>query len=431
MPVLPDSLTTLTSQVISKGQPKLIASGFSQLGLADQLIRALAKIGWTEATSIQKISLPAALTGKDIIVSAQTGSGKTAVFILPLIHRILTAKERHSAPKGLILAPTRELAVQTHKVFKALARFTDLKSVLLIGGEPFKHQIAKLRSKPEVVIATPGRLVEHIEKDHADLTELDMLVFDEADRMLDMGFADAIQKVVVQCSPRRQSLLFSATLKHKDYKTIEGTLKNPLRIQLAQNVGHNSRILQQRVLVDSDKHKEALVASLIAEEQVRRVIVFCNTRIQAERLSHVLRYKKLKAAYIHGEVSQNQRKQIMNRFLDSKIHVLVATDLAARGLDIDDIGLVINFTVPNSGDEYTHRIGRCGRAGQPGKAISLVSAAEWNRMSSIERYLKIRCQPRRVESLPTLYKGPKKVKKSGKACGKPKRKASAKRNTNK
>lgn len=397
-------------------------TGFLDLGLHQQLLKALEKLGFSEPTEVQQQAVPKALNGRDVLVSAKTGSGKTAAFILPMLHLFLSDDKPRSSTRGLILLPTRELALQTQKIFEQLAAYTHIKSGLIIGGEAFKFQVASIRKNPEVFIATPGRLVEHLEKGNLDFSDIETFVLDEADRMLDMGFAEDMQKIASACNPERQTLLFSATLKHKAFGALKDTLKQPVHVRINSREQGHSEIVQQLVLADDDRHKENLAAALIAEEEANRVFVFCKTRAECQKVSNMLRAKKLNVAYIHGEVSQSDRKQVMNRFRDGKLQVLVATDVAARGLDIKDIDLVINFTVAQSGDDHVHRVGRTGRAGEKGLAITLINALEWNQMSSIERYLKIRFEPRKVKGLVANYTGPKKLKKSGKAAGTKKKK---------
>jgi len=397
----------------------------SELSLHPQLFKALDKLGFVEATQVQEQAIPLALAGKDLMVSAKTGSGKTAAFMLPLMHRLQTNPRPKSGPRALILLPTRELALQTQKMFERLAAFTQIKCGLIIGGEAFKHQIASIRKNPEVFIATPGRLVEHLEKGSLDFNDLEVLILDEADRMLDMGFTEAMNTIAAACNAERQTLLFSATLSHQGFSHIEAILNQPESIVTDTHRQAHSHIQQQMVLADDGKHKEKLITALVKEEGASRVFVFCNTRDQCAQLGSTLQNQGMKIGYIHGEIAQSIRKQVMNRFRDGKITILVATDVAARGLDIQDVDLVINYSVAHSGDDHVHRVGRTGRAGQAGKAITLVSDIEWNQMSSIERYLKIRFELRQVKGLEAVYRGPKKLKKSGKAAGgkKPSKKA--------
>lgn len=389
----------------------------TDLPLNPQLFKALDKLGFTEATEVQSQAIPVALTGKDLMVAAKTGSGKTAAFLLPLLHRLLAAPAPRSGTRALILLPTRELALQTQKMFENLASFTPIKCGLIIGGEAFKHQIASIRKNPDVVIATPGRLVEHLDKGSIDFLDLEVLILDEADRMLDMGFTEDMNRIASSCPATRQNLLFSATLSHQGFEHIKAILNAPDTIITDTHRQAHSHIEQQIVLADDAKHKEKLITALVKEEGATRVFVFCNTRQQCQQLGSTLQNQGLKIGYIHGEIAQSIRKQVMSRFRDGKITILVATDVAARGLDIQNVELVINYTVAHSGDDHVHRVGRTGRAGQAGKAITLVTSLEWNQMSSIERYLKIRFEPRRVKGLEAVYQGPRKLKKSGKAVG--------------
>lgn len=395
---------------------------FNDFPLEPQLLKALEALNFSEATEVQEKAIPAILDGSDVMVSSKTGSGKTAAFIVPLLNRLLTLNKLNTSTLALILLPTRELALQTQTAFKKFAAYTQIKSGVIIGGEAYKHQVATLRKNPEVLIATPGRLVEHIEKGNTDFSDIEMLILDEADRMLDMGFAEDMHAIASACRSERQNLLFSATLKHKGMSKIDPLMREPLRLTIDPRGTAHTQIKQYRVLADDDKHKEQLTVALIAEQQAQRVMIFCNTRKQCQQLSNVLRYKTLKSDFIHGEISQSDRKQVLNRFRDGKLRVLVATDLAARGLDIKDIDLVINFSMAHSGDDHIHRIGRTGRADQSGTAISLIDSSEWNLMSSVERYLKFRFEPRSVQGLKATYKGPKKVKTSGKAMGTKKKK---------
>jgi ATP-dependent RNA helicase SrmB len=389
----------------------------TDLSLDKRLHRALEKLGFSDATEVQTKAIPPALDGKDLMVSAKTGSGKTAAFVLPMLNRLLASEARNSGTRALILLPTRELALQTQKAFKQFAAFTHIKSGLIIGGEAFKYQIVTIRNNPEVLIATPGRLVDHIEKGTTDFSDLEVLILDEADRMLDMGFADDMNVIASACKAERQNLLFSATLEHRAIDRIKPILNDPLPIVIDSHRQAHSQIVQQKILADDPAHKEKLVTALIDEEQATRVFVFCNTREQCQQLGISLKRGSIKADFIHGEISQSERKQVMNRFRDGKLTVLVATDVAARGLDVPDVSMVINFNVAQNGDDHVHRIGRTGRAGLLGKAVTLVSANEWNLQSSIERYLKVRIGIRKIKGLEGTYTGPRKLKKSGKAAG--------------
>ena len=395
---------------------------FEQTALSKPLLRAVPALEYQELTPVQERCIPEILAERDLLVSARTGTGKTAAFLLPLLERMLAKPAPKSGTRGLILAPTRELALQIQKVFEVLAKYTPLKCGRIIGGEAFKHQVASLRRNPEFLVATPGRLVEHIERGTPDFRDLEYLVLDEADRMLDMGFAIDMHTIASSCNTERQTLLFSATLKHRGLAGVKELMREPVSIHIAAAEG-NVSITQQAVLADDVKHKQQLVLALLEEQQAQRVFVFCNTREQTRQLGNVLKYHKLNVDAIHGEIPQSERKQVMNRFRQGQLQVLVATDVAARGLDVDNVDLVINFDVAQSGDDHLHRIGRTGRAGLSGLAVTLVSANEWDRMSSIERYLKLRFERRVLEGFKATYKGPRKLKKSGKAAGAKKKKS--------
>jgi ATP-dependent RNA helicase SrmB len=268
-----------------------------------------------------------------------------------------------------------------------------------------------------VIIATPGRLVEHLEKGSIDFHDLEFLVLDEADRMLDMGFTEDMNKIADACKAQRQNLLFSATLNHRNFGRIASILDNPVSIEVDSFKEGHSQITQQMILADDDAHKQKLIFALVKEENAGKVFVFCKTRAQCTAVGEHLARTELKVGYLHGDIPQSDRKQVLNRFRDNKLQVLVATDVAARGLDVADVDLVINYTVAHSGDDHVHRVGRTGRAGKEGKAIMLVDRIDWNKNSSIERYLKIRFEQRSVKGLKAAYTGPDKVKKSGKAAG--------------
>lgn len=403
---------------------------FSKSKLHERLKKSAEKLGFQTLTPVQEAVIPVVASGKDIVVSSRTGSGKTGAFIFPMLEQFLENPKVSGGTRALVLVPTRELALQIKKNFEQIASFTQIKCGLVIGGEPFKYQVASIRRNPEVIIATPGRLVEHIEKNTVDFKELEFLVLDEADLMLDMGFAEELMAISDACREERQNLLFSATFNHKAFSRVRARLKNPHHIKLDEAFAENTDISHRCILADDDKHKERLVAELVKQEEPDRGFVFCRTRLQAQKVSNLLRAGKIRAEYIHGEISQSDRKQVLNRFRDGKIQVLVATDLAARGLDVEGVDLVINFTVAASGDDYVHRVGRTGRAGHAGVAVSLIDAREWNKMSSISRYLKIQPDWRAIEGLEAQYKGPKKVKSSGKAAG-PKKNKNAKMARNK
>jgi len=367
-------------------------SQFSDFNLHPSLDKALEKLDFENCTPVQTQAIPPALEGKDLMACASTGSGKTLAFLIPIFNRLLDNPQPNSSTRALIILPTRELALQTQKVADQLAAFSSIKSGLVIGGEPFKYQIASIRRNPEIIIATPGRLVEHIEKKTTDFSDLEVLVLDEADRMLDMGFAEDMEQIIAACNPMRQILLFSATLKHKSIASIEKVLNSPIHIRVDSHRESAGNILQQITLSDGDDHKKRVIAALATDESYNKIFVFCNTRIQCQKLGEHLITKDIKAGFIHSEISQSMRKQILNRFIQGHLKILACTDVAARGLDIPGVDLVVNYNVPRSGNDYIHRIGRTGRGEDEGTSITLVESVEWNLMSSIERYLKIQLE---------------------------------------
>ena len=401
---------------------------FAQFALHERLLRAVAELKFVEPTAVQAAAIPVALEGRDLRVIAQTGSGKTAAFVLPLLNRLLgdgSSKARLSV-RGLILLPTRELAQQTLKEVERFARYTFLKAGLITGGEDFKVQAAMLR-KIDIVIGTPGRLIEHANAGNLLFDDVEMLVLDEADRMLDMGFAEDVQRLAELCCARRQTLLFSATSGGSALReVVSRVLHEPQHLQLNRVSELAEGIQQQTITADHAQHKEALVAWLLSHEVYDKAIVFCNTRAQADHLYGKLVAAQFKTFVLHGEKDQKDRKLAIERLRQGAVKVLVATDVAARGLDVEGLDLVINFDMPRSGDEYLHRVGRTGRAGNQGLAISLICHNDWNLMSSIERYLKQRFEKRSIKELKGSYQGPKNLKASGKAAGTKKKKTDAK-----
>ncbi len=404
-----------------------VTSVFSQFALHERLLKAVAELKFVEPTPVQAAAIPLALQGRDLRVTAQTGSGKTAAFVLPLLNRLVDLKGGRVEIRSLILLPTRELAQQTLKQVQLFAQFTYIKAGLVTGGEDFKEQAAMLRKVPDVLIGTPGRLLEHLNAGNLDLSHVQVMILDEADRMLDMGFAEDMERLCKECENREQTLLFSATTGGAALRDIIGkVLKDPEHLMLnsVSQLAEGTR--QQIITADHDQHKEQIVQWLLANETFDKAIIFTNTRALADRIYGHLVAKDVKAFVLHGEKDQKDRKLAIERFKQGSSKVLVATDVAARGLDIDGLDLVINFDMPRSGDEYVHRVGRTGRAGGEGLAISLITHNDWNLMSSIERYLKQQFERRVIKEVKGTYNGPKKVKASGKAAGAKKKKVDKK-----
>ncbi len=407
---------------VEKEEPAEGLSQFDALGLHERLVRGLDELEYKQPTPVQAATIPEALKGGDLIVGAETGSGKTVAFMLPMLQRFHTNPAPRSGTRALVLVPTRELARQVDKQCEVLGRYTYIKSGMITGGDSFKFQASILRKNPEIVIATPGRLMEHLERGTVDFSDLEVLVLDEADRMLDMGFSADVITIASRCPEKRQTLLFSATMKQKGLREMtEQVLTDPQTIMLNTARDPHENIRQQIILADDLDHKEKLLNWLLKNETYEKAVIFTNTRVQAHRLNSLLRYHKHRAAALHGDMTQDERNQVMQHLREGRVNVLVATDVAARGLDVKGIGLVINLDMARSGDDYVHRIGRTGRAGEQGLAITFISAPEWNLMASIERYLKVRFERRAIDGLRGHYKGPKKVKASGKAAGRKKK----------
>ncbi|BCG23365.1 ATP-dependent RNA helicase SrmB [Pseudomonas tohonis] len=404
-----------------------VAPVFSQFALHERLLKAVAELKFAEPTPVQQAAIPPALEGRDLRVTAQTGSGKTAAFVLPLLNRLIGEAKPRERIRSLILLPTRELAQQTLREVERFSQFTFIKSGIVTGGEDFKVQAAMLRKLPDVLVSTPGRLIEHLNSGTVDLKEVEVLVLDEADRMLDMGFAEDMQRITAECANRKQTLLFSATTGGAALREVSAkVLNDPLHLRLNGVEQLNESTRQQIITADDIAHKEALARWLLANEDYQKAIVFTNTRAQADRFYGHLVAAGYKAFVLHGDKDQKDRKLAIDRVREGGTKVLVATDVAARGLDIQGMDLVINFDMPRSGDEYVHRVGRTGRAGGEGLAISLICHNDWNLMSSVERYLKQSFERRVIKELKGSYSGPKKVKASGKAAGVKKKKTDKK-----
>ncbi len=391
---------------------------FSDLSLDKQLLSAVEKMGFEQPTPVQLQAIPLALKHQDLLVSAETGSGKTAAFLLPTLHQLLTLPFGKTGVRALILTPTRELAQQIFKHCQQLAEFTELRTGLITGGDDFRLQQNMLRRNTEIVIATPGRLLELMDQEIPDFSNLDVLILDEADRMLDMGFSEDVLTIADSCNAGRQTLLFSATLTHFGViKMADKVLKDHEIVALNTLYDGHRNIEQQIVLADDNDHKQKLLAWLLQNETYDKALVFTNSRLQADALRGPLRGQKLRVGVLHGEMDQKDRNRMMELFREGSVNIMIATDLAARGLDIKGINLVINFDVPRNGVNYIHRIGRTGRVDELGLTIALVKHTEWNLMSGIERFLKQKFKLRSIKELAGKYKGPKKLKASGKATG--------------
>ncbi len=365
---------------------------FEELGLSSEVLRALDEQGYDTPTPIQSKAIPVVLSGIDVMASAQTGTGKTAGFTLPLLQRLSQNKpptpRRNGAVRALILTPTRELAAQIVESVQLYGRYLDMRSAVVFGGVSINPQISKLRKGVEILVATPGRLLDHAGQGTVDLSSVEILVLDEADRMLDMGFIHDVKRVLKLLPEKtdRQSLLFSATFSADIKKLANSMLNNPQLVEVAPQNATADRIEQQVYKVDKVRKRE-LLSKLIEDENWSQVLVFTRTKHGANRLAEQLGKDGHTAAAIHGNKSQGARTRALAGFKDANIKVLVATDIAARGLDIDQLPNVVNFELPNVPEDYVHRIGRTARAGMSGKAVSLVCVDEDKLLAGIERLI--------------------------------------------
>jgi ATP-dependent RNA helicase RhlE len=357
---------------------------FSQLGLAPAQLSACKSLGYNEPTPIQRQAIPVILSGRDVIGCAETGTGKTAAFLLPILQNI--SERSRPGLRVLVLAPTRELALQIQKNYGELNRVKTNRSVIAIGGANIRTQISELRKGACVLVATPGRLLDLTERGAVNLSTIEVLVLDEADRMLDMGFLPAIRRVLAMLPTKRQTLLFSATMSASIEQLARSTMKEPKLIEVNQR-GQAATMVEQTAYHVEQHSKTALLLELLEKEgdEFERVLVFTRTRRGAERLSHILKARDHSVNRIHADRSQPQREAALREFSDGRARVLVATDIAARGLDVDSVSHVINYDVPAAPEDYVHRVGRTGRAGNQGKAITIVAPVDELSMRAIER----------------------------------------------
>lgn len=360
---------------------------FDTLNLLPGLLRAIDEKGYKTPTPIQLQAIPLILAGEDLIAGSQTGTGKTAGYTLPMLQRLMRTSQGKSFPRALILTPTRELAAQVGEDIAAYGKFLPLKSTVIFGGVNINPQIKALRAGVDIIVATPGRLLDHFGQRTIDLSKIEFLVLDEADRMLDMGFIHDIRKILAILPKRRQNLLFSATFSPEIKALAESFLTAPKNVEVARHNTAAETVAQHIYPVDS-KRKRELLSHLIAKGQWKQVLVFTRTKHGANRLTKQLETDGIKAAAIHGNKSQAARTKALADFKRGAIRVLVATDIAARGLDIDHLPHVVNFELPYVPEDYIHRIGRTGRAGHSGEAISLVCVDEHKLLKEIERLLK-------------------------------------------
>jgi ATP-dependent RNA helicase SrmB len=397
---------------------------FAQLELDDELCRAVAELGYSSPTSIQQLVIPDAMEGYDIMASAPTGTGKTAAFLLPVCQYLLDhPKHTEGSTRALVLVPTRELANQVAEQARAIMKYTDLTCGVITGGINYGTDREVLELRPDVMVATPGRLFEHIEKETFDCRDIESLVLDEADRMLDMGFSSIVYQIAAEARWRKQSMLFSATLEGRGVHTFaRDLLKDPKVFDAESSRKEKAKTLQWYHLCDDLAHKDALLEYLLSNS-IESCIVFIKTRERLRALQNKL-MNKYPLAFLQGDMPQDKRNAALAKFKSGEVKILLATDVAARGIDVPNVSHVINYDMPRGADVYVHRIGRTGRAGAKGIAISLIEAHDFIWVGKIQRYTGEAFKARVIDGLKPKYKAPTLVKKS-----KPKSKDKRKKKT--
>lgn len=404
---------------------------FKELGLDNRLLKTLNHYAFAQATEIQCKAIPVVMAGKDLLASSKTGSGKTLAFVLPMLHNSLKSKALSAKdPRGVILAPTRELAKQVYGELRSMLSGLSYEATLIVGGENFNDQVKALRRHPKFIVATPGRLADHLDHRSLFLDGLETLILDEADRMLDLGFAPQLRQISLAAKHRcRQTLMFSATLDHGQVNDIAyEMLKEPKRIAVGDAHEQHQDISQTFYLCDHLDHKEAILDRILHDVEYRQLIIFTATRVDTERLTTQLNESKLKAVALSGELNQAKRNTIMSQFERGVFKILVTTDVASRGLDIANVTHVINFDMPKHTEEYVHRVGRTGRAGNKGDAISLVGPKDWESFKRVEAYLQQAIKFSTLDGLEGKFKGLKTRKPSVKKGSAKKSLRSAKQN---
>lgn len=403
-------------------------SQFEELDLAPELLKALDKKGYQRPTTIQLESIPAAMAERDVLGSAPTGTGKTAAFLLPALQHLLdNPRRKPGTPRVLILTPTRELAIQVAQQAEELAQFTNLDITTITGGVAYQNHGEIFNSNQDLVVATPGRLLQYIQEENFDCRSVEILIFDEADRMLQMGFGQDAEKIAAETRWRKQTLLFSATLEGELLVNFASRLLNdPVQIDAEPSRRERKKIQQWHYHADNAEHKIKLLARFIEQEEVSKGIIFVRRRETVRELSETLRKRGIRSTYLEGEMAQTQRNNAIEKLKNGVVTVLVATDVAARGIDIEDISHVMNMDLPYSADTYLHRIGRTARAGKKGIAVSFVEAHDYKLLGKIKRYTGELMKPRIIEGLEPRTKAPKDgeiktVSKKQKACIKQKR----------
>ena len=376
-----------------------MSTTFQELGLSETTLAAVAKMGFIAPTPVQEQAIPLALEGRDVVAAATTGTGKTAAFELPIIERIGRAK-RPGSPKALVVSPTRELAQQIDAAFVELAKGSGHRMLTVVGGMPYKGQLAKLKKGVDILVATPGRLYDLMERGDVKLGEVEVLVLDEADRMLDMGFWPTMKKVVAATPKTRQTLLFSATLDRKVMQNVSPILKDPAFVEVSHK-GETADTVDQFIIPIGQMKKPELLRAVLEERGSKRVIVFTGTKTRSEICMNQLKRAGYRVDSIHSDKTQSQRKRALDSFSKGTVDVLIATDVLARGIDVSNIDYVINYDLPDNPEDYVHRIGRTGRAGETGYAISFVSPEAKPELLEIEKLLGTKIPTMQLESYDT------------------------------
>ncbi len=392
--------------------PTTAPTTFVEFGLDERILRAIHDAGYTTPTPIQAQAIPVVLAGHDVMGSAQTGTGKTASFVLPILQKILPLASTSTSParhpvRALVLCPTRELAVQVADNAQTYAKHTPIRTAVVFGGVDIKTQTPAVRAGVELLIATPGRLLDHLEQRNVNLNQVQYLVLDEADRMLDMGFLPDLQRILNLLPKQRQTLLFSATFSGEIRKLAESYQNQPILIETAQRNATATNVTQAMYRVQDKNHKRSALAQLLRQESVEQAMIFVNTKIEARDLARFLQRAQVNARALHGDQTQTERLATLDEFKNGTVPILVATDVAARGLDIADMPCVVNFDLPYNAEDYVHRIGRTGRAGASGRALSLVTEDDERLLSAIKKLtkqefeLRTVSKPERTRTRPT------------------------------
>jgi ATP-dependent RNA helicase RhlE len=374
---------------------------FSKLGLSEKVLEGVRAAGYTEPTPIQLRAIPLVLNGRDVIGSAQTGTGKTAAFALPILSK-LGQHSMEKFPRALVLEPTRELAAQVETAFRDYARFTNLKVTVVFGGVGYGRQNDELRAGTDIVVATPGRLLDHLEQGTVRLDRVEFLVLDEADRMLDMGFLPDVRRIIEKCPRQRHTALFSATIPPQIETLIKWAMHNPETIEIGARRSP-AETVKHVIYPVADMQKTDLLLELLKRVNYDSVIVFCRTKHGADRIAHTLKRNNHAVAVLHSNRTQREREQALRGFRDGRFEVLVATDIAARGLDIADVSHVVNYDVPQHPEDYIHRIGRTGRAEATGDAFTIMTAEDASHVFAIERFISKKIERVKLENFDYRY----------------------------